>query len=267
MMMENLFLKRLFEELKELNNVPKFQLERAISPLLGIFIKEIINKKFNANVSDPISEFPLKKRGSKQSTNIDWLLFDETSKIIYCVELKTDPYSYSEAQSKIYKAVKKRIEKKDATFLLTGLKIIKGKSSRQDKYDTVISSFPIKKKDLKDFKNFIIVYIAPAPPKIIDKYYYDELLLFRNLRIDINSDFNSEWLQLKHFLANLYPKADKKRKPLPQEQQEGNLAVFKDLGIYSDDPEEDEKINEKLRNFLKSIGYELPEVEIIKDKE
>ncbi len=39
---------------------------------------------------------------------------------------------------------------------------------------------------------------------------------------------------------------------------EGNVAVLVDLGIYSEDPEEDERINEELRKFLESIGHKVP---------
>lgn len=54
------------------------------------------------------------------------------------------------------------------------------------------------------------------------------------------------------------------KKPI---KQEGNLAVLKDLGIYSDDPEEDKKINEELSKFLESKGYPRPKIKIIKNKE
>jgi len=39
---------------------------------------------------------------------------------------------------------------------------------------------------------------------------------------------------------------------------EGNIAVLVDLGIYSEDPEEDERIKESLRKFLESIGHKVP---------
>lgn len=45
-------------------------------------------------------------------------------------------------------------------------------------------------------------------------------------------------------------------------KQEGNLAIFKDLGIYSDDPEEDKKINQALIKFLDSQGYKRPKLKI-----
>ncbi len=43
---------------------------------------------------------------------------------------------------------------------------------------------------------------------------------------------------------------------------EGNKVVFEDLGIYSDNPIEDQLINEKLLEYLKSMGYEMPKIKL-----
>ena len=265
--MGNDFLKRLLAELSDLNDVPKFQLERAISPLLGIFIKEIIDKIFNTNVSSPFPEFPLKKEKNKQSTNIDWLLFDEQSKTIFFVELKTDTFSYNVNQSKIYKGIKTKINNEGAAFLLTELNTIKVKSNRQEKYAVIIKKFPISEDNLKDYKILKIIYIAPLPPYNPNRYYYDKIILFQDLPNKLTTDFHSEWLQLKEFLEMITTQAYKIKRHIPEKNQEGNIAVFKDLGIYSEDPEEDRKINEKLIKFLESQGYKMPEIKIIKDKD
>lgn len=259
--MENKFLDKVFEELKYLNKVPKFQLERAVSPLLGIFIKQIINKLFTTYVSEPIPEFPLKKKGNTQSTNVDWLLFDDNKKTIYCVELKTDKFSYNSGQSKIYRATKSRVEEKGAGFLLKDLKVIKSKSKRPDKYDIVIKNFPIKKDALNKFRNLIVIYLAPVSPPDTSKIYCDKLILFSKLPDELDGEYSSEWLQLRSFLIDLNSQQSKKKNCLPEKQQEGNVAIFKDLGIYSEDPEEDRKINENLIEFLKSIGH--PPAEIV----
>lgn len=46
-------------------------------------------------------------------------------------------------------------------------------------------------------------------------------------------------------------------------KREGNIVVLKDLGIYSEDPEQDKKINEDLSNFLKSKDYPRPKIKPI----
>ena len=43
---------------------------------------------------------------------------------------------------------------------------------------------------------------------------------------------------------------------------EGNVAVFEDLGIYSSNPEKDKKINDELKLFLKSKGFEPASIKI-----
>lgn len=207
--MQNKFLSRLIKEFEKLNKVPKFQLERAISPLLGIFIEEIINKDCDASVDHSQPEFPLKKRGSKQSTNIDWLLFDKNKKAIYCVELKTDPNSYDKEQNKIYKSVKKRIERSGATFLLKGLKTISKNSNRKPKYAAAIKKFNVPQKDLRYYKNFLIIYLAPNAPKN-PAIYYDKLLLYRDLPSEIGNDLNPEWIELLEFLKTLSAQDEKK---------------------------------------------------------
>jgi len=49
---------------------------------------------------------------------------------------------------------------------------------------------------------------------------------------------------------------------------EGNVPVLVYLGIYSEDPEEDERINEELRKFLEPIWHKVPGFrDLLKDNE
>lgn len=43
-------------------------------------------------------------------------------------------------------------------------------------------------------------------------------------------------------------------------KQEGNIAVLKDLGLIFDDPEEEKRSNQELRDFLISKGYPAPKI-------
>lgn len=257
--MQNKFLSQLINEFEMLNKVPKFQLERAVSPLLGIFINGIINKHLNAHTTVSLPEFPLKKSGNYQSTNIDWLLIDDSNKTLYFIELKTDVTSFRKNQCGLYNKVKDLVERESAAVLFSELNKIKGKSRRGDKYSALQKRIPVGL-DFTEFKSFKIVYLVPdRPHKLMDKEY-DEIILFSDLREDINTPFPEEWIMLREFLIDL-----KKNIKIPQHQQEGNIAVFKDLGIYSDDPEEDEKINQDLIKFLDSQGYKMPKPIIKKD--
>lgn len=57
-----------------------------------------------------------------------------------------------------------------------------------------------------------------------------------------------------------------KKKSKSQHKEEGNIAIFTSLGIYSEDPKEDENINKRLIKFLKSQGYKMPDVKVINNK-
>lgn len=92
---------------------PKFQVERAIGPILGFFLPEAISELLNSErhthrkgqskVVTLAAEFPLKKHGTTyQSTNIDWLIYDKTNNELLLVELKTEFASFQGDQLETY---------------------------------------------------------------------------------------------------------------------------------------------------------------------
>jgi hypothetical protein len=209
--MENKFLDKLFEELKDLNKVPKFQLERAVSPLLGIFIREIINHAFTASTTISIPEFPLKKKDNNQSTNIDWLLIDDKRKILYCVELKTDKFSLRKKQSTIYKSVIDKLgEYKCATFLEDDINKILSLSKRKNKYKTITDKFKKHNIKLSDYENFEIIYLVPDDSRFDDPRI--KRLNFSQLPEKVKI-FNEEWQLLRNLLIGL-SKQNKLPKPI-----------------------------------------------------
>jgi hypothetical protein len=82
---------------------PKYQLERSIDGFLALFLEEYLALHFGAPVVYVAAEFPLKKAGNNQSTNVDYLYLKGGSAPQWIfVELKTDPYSLREAQLHLY---------------------------------------------------------------------------------------------------------------------------------------------------------------------
>ena len=82
---------------------PKFQVERAIGPILGFFLEKAISDLLGREVITLAAEFPLKKPNpNKQSTNIDWLMYDKVKNHLLLVELKTEVASFSRKQLAIY---------------------------------------------------------------------------------------------------------------------------------------------------------------------
>jgi len=104
------FLKQLMEIIvKDGVNTPKAQVERYLSPILAIFLEDILNTKFGNKYKMIAPEFPIKKgtidlesTRPNQSTNIDYLMYNETKKRFTFIELKTDSTSFKLSQLDIY---------------------------------------------------------------------------------------------------------------------------------------------------------------------
>src|SRR4051794_2891225 len=104
------FTETLMDQILESAMIPKVQVERAVGPLLSIFLAPVLSATLRADpaLSGELTllcpEFPLKKDGVNQSTNIDWLLLNPARRQLLFVELKTADTSLDAAQSAIYHA-------------------------------------------------------------------------------------------------------------------------------------------------------------------
>ena len=92
---------------KEGTQIPKAQVERYVSPILSIFLEDILKSKFGNEYVMIAPEFPirigtLKDNESNQSVNIDFLLYNKTQNKFTFVELKTDSKSFKSSQLEIY---------------------------------------------------------------------------------------------------------------------------------------------------------------------
>jgi len=139
----NQFLEDLIKNIVANRLLPKIQVERQISPIFEIFIESLINclaqdiniKKVKEGKYRFIaSEFPLQTEneeyGNLRSSNIDFLLFNETEKSLLFVELKTDSSSFDLNQYTHYLAVIEGIQNNNsAAGMYTFLK-----SLQNDKY-------------------------------------------------------------------------------------------------------------------------------------
>ena len=108
------FLSHLMAHLLEGSQIPKVQVERSIGPVLGFFLAEVLT----ATLKDDgalsgcyrmlCPEFPLAKgknqsnKENNQSTNIDFLLYNEDRQALVFLELKTACSSFAADQAEIY---------------------------------------------------------------------------------------------------------------------------------------------------------------------
>jgi len=204
--MENLFLSEYFERLVNYNKIPKLQIERAISPFLGIFIEELItnflkdNPKLSGKVEMILPEFPLKKENN-QSTNIDWLLINREKGVLLFVELKTAASSYKPEQLDTYQAIQKNIWNKTAGFLYEDIIQIRNNSNEPNKYNYVLDELKPFTEYLNTIRDVVVIYIVPTKTK--NQLSQAEVLTFSELPKELPTKYPVEWIQVRDFLISI----------------------------------------------------------------
>lgn len=178
---KELTIKDLLDKIIEYNDLPKFQVERALSPILSFYIEKIISIKSDNDDIELISpEFPLKKKENNQSNNIDYLLVDKTDESIILVELKTNKRAsikdVLEHQSN-YEFFINRIESERAGFLFKELELILPKSNQEEKYEYLKEKAKNINKNINKGK---IIYFVPD--NIRDNIREDNKKLQKNMR-------------------------------------------------------------------------------------
>lgn len=205
--MKNLFLEDYFSKLFEYHKTPKIQIERAISPLLTMFIKELIGEYLKNNylsvgeIGVDIPEFPLKKKINKQSNNIDWMMVNKQLSWMIFVELKTSASSFNRNQLTNYKQLQSKIHSCSAQFLFTDIDLIKTRSSEKNKYEFILKAVSKSRKEIEMIRNSMLIYIVPSSLK---KALKDErVILFSEFPEEINHTYADEWKQLRSFLISI----------------------------------------------------------------
>ena len=200
------FIEEYLQTLFEYNQIPKLQIERAISSLLSIYIEELV-KQHLKNTSSPAynlelitPEFPLKKQNN-QSTNVDWLLIDKKNLVLYFIELKTASSSYNLEQLGTYQLVKKFIQKFGAGFLYDDLRIIRNNPIEKSKYDFVLNKCEPFREFLKKINEVEIIYIVPT--EIRNKIDEVQALSFSELPPTLDHVFSNEWKLLRDFFMSI----------------------------------------------------------------
>lgn len=128
------------------SHIPKYQVERILSPFLQLVLPDALTNYYHKKGGDYSKgafemicpEFPiLKEGGSKQSTNIDYLMYHEYQgdRTAIFIELKTDLVSLGTEQRDIYL----KLSKKNPKWLVDNLKVIRDNSNRKAKYDYLIN--------------------------------------------------------------------------------------------------------------------------------
>jgi hypothetical protein len=204
------FIEKLMAQILRLTMIPKVQVERAIGPILGLFIEELLSIKWGKRVKMICEEFPLRKAPEKdiqiyQSTNIDWLLYNEDDDQLVFLELKTACTSFDPLQEKRYLQLIVEILKSGSLFLVTDLEKIKGVSLERKKYEELLTRVQ-KNPRYSVCKKAKLVYLAPsamrdARPRPLNDGV--EWLSFEDLPDKISGELALEWGVIHRNLVEL----------------------------------------------------------------
>jgi hypothetical protein len=172
-------------------DLPKYQFERIIDGFLGMFLADIVEHVQTAQRVDLVAqEFPLKKPGTYQSTNMDYVLFrhDEDSRTGAWIflELKTDPRSVRGTQDQIYADI---LDRAAMPALIDDVRSITARSSQSAKYQALLSRFDGYRLD----REIEVMYLAPDKHQLPGYEGRFTSLTFDDLeRIEVD-DYAGEW--------------------------------------------------------------------------
>jgi hypothetical protein len=108
-------IEKIFSNLDIWRKLPKYQLERRLDIFFTIYLKEIVEVFYKEILNEKdiklseviIPEFPLKKDGSNNSTNVDYVMFCKKKTKVILIELKcTDVSSVNDKQIEYLKKSK-----------------------------------------------------------------------------------------------------------------------------------------------------------------
>ncbi|WP_213360209.1 hypothetical protein [Brachymonas denitrificans] len=208
------FLRQLMEHLLQGRQLPKVQVERSVGPILGFFLEDVLtatlkdDEFLSGRYRMLCPEFPLIKENNRQSTNIDFLLYNEDRQALVFLELKTTSSSFDSNQARRYRISRIRVRKEGASYLLKDLDNIQTHSSESGKYDTLksllVNGFNRFHRDLETMKkcrHLHVIYLVPAQLKESEEELrkMNKTLSFDDLSTELHR-FNREWATIRKAL-------------------------------------------------------------------
>lgn len=168
---EKPFFAALMTHLMDGTMIPKVQVERSIGPVIGFFLADVLETLLDEEIVMLCPEFPIRKVGNNQSTNIDWLMLNLDKQEVLLVELKTTDTTFREEQAAIYKGLQDAIAREgSAEFLIDDLLKISEASQEGGKYRNVLrmltkacgatNEVELREK-LRHYKSASVIYLVP----------------------------------------------------------------------------------------------------------
>jgi hypothetical protein len=203
------FVECLMDHIMEGRMIPKVQIERAVGPIMSMFLEDVLTETLrdDPDLSGPIAmicpEFPLKKLGNSQSTNIDWLMYNTVRRQLLLVELKTSDTSVDADQNAIYHIKQKAINSEGGSFLIEDLEQLKGASKEYGKYMYILGKVSQYKNKISECHDAKIIYLVPKSAECKVQGHADKVLTFGMLSNSITGSFAQEWTIIRSHLCLL----------------------------------------------------------------
>jgi hypothetical protein len=209
--MHTSFVKTMMDNIMEGVMIPKVQIERAVGPIMSMFLPEVLTKTLFEDpvLSGPLElicqEFPLKKQDNRQSTNIDWLMYNTERKQLVFVELKTSDTSvYDPEQIAVYREKQETVRREGGSFLIEDLEQLRDASQESGKYRFILEKKVLPFKfQITSCHDARIIYIVPKSAEQKVQGYADKVLNFKMLSNSITGLFAEEWNSIHACLCTL----------------------------------------------------------------
>jgi hypothetical protein len=213
------FIEALMTHILEGTLIPKVQIERAVGPILGFFIDRVLSATLNQKIVTLCPEFPIRKgrldgTEDTQSTNIDWLLYNETKNELILLELKTCDTSFRASQKDTYTTIQNLISSENAGFLIEDIEKIKSKSQEYGKYDFVLEKLTKYKQAITECNVAQIIYLMPESSKIPQDdsaKNQTHRYSFKDLSEEITHPYAEYWKIIRNHLIDLDSDTRRKR--------------------------------------------------------
>lgn len=234
--MQEKFIEILMDTIMEATMIPKAQVERAVGPILSMFLAEVLTETL---ASDPhlsgaldmvCPEFPLKKAHNRQSTNIDWLMLNKARGMLLFVELKTSDTSVNPEQNAIYHKRIHQVKEQGGGFLVQDVEALRDASNEFGKYQYILED------RISPFRDHIsacraasLVYLVPESARARVEGHADRILTFSELSGTIPGEFSQAWAVIHNRLSlldQISRSSRNKRSPSAQSTPTGSSSLI-----------------------------------------
>lgn len=204
------FFSRLVDHLQDCTMIPRVQVERAVGPILGLFLAEVLSETFrddeqlSGGFTMVCPEFPLRKADNNESKSVDWLMVNNARRCLVLVELKTADSSGDALQSATYRTVQAEVRKQGGGFLVDDVVRIRDASNEHGKYRFILDEkIAPHVADIRACRDAFILYIAPRTMGGKLQGYGDRIINFSSLAATVPGPDAEHWQTLHGMLRGL----------------------------------------------------------------